>query len=201
MSDDPTAGTTALAAVPSLRRPSTSAQAGAHEDCARPQQSNGSDFHLRIASRTSIASLPAPSQSLDAHPGRAPSPAYIQSHLSRFESALQRDSALALASTDLSTGPGLTASEALARLRRDGPNELSRARRPALIRQLAEVLREPMFLLLFACAALYLLLGDARQAAVLASFVAIVVVVTVLQGWRTRAASVLCCRCGRANGH
>ncbi|HEX7156984.1 MAG TPA: HAD-IC family P-type ATPase, partial [Burkholderiaceae bacterium] len=80
---------------------------------------------------------------------------------------------------------GLTASEALARLRRDGPNELSRAGRPALLRLSAEVLREPMFLLLFACAALYLLLGDARQAAVLASFVAIVMAVTVAQGWRT----------------
>jgi Ca2+-transporting ATPase len=90
-----------------------------------------------------------------------------------------------LNSSEHAADAGLTASEALARLRRDGPNELSRAGRPALLRLAVEVAGEPMFLLLLACAALYLLLGDARQAAVLASFVGIVIVVTVLQGWRT----------------
>ena len=80
---------------------------------------------------------------------------------------------------------GLSAAEAARRLQADGPNELPGHRPrnlPAIIR---EVLSEPMFLLLIAAAAIYIVLGDVREASVLAASIVVIVVITVLQQRRT----------------
>ena len=84
--------------------------------------------------------------------------------------------------------PGLSADEAAARLRRDGPNQLPHPdtrRWPAIV---AEVVREPMLLLLASAAVLYLVLGDPGDAAVLLASVVMVVLLTVYQELRAEKA-------------
>ena len=51
-----------------------------------------------------------------------------------------------------------------------------------------EVLREPMFLLLMACGAIYLALGDRQEALMLLGFVALVIVMTWVQKRRSQEA-------------
>jgi Ca2+-transporting ATPase len=84
--------------------------------------------------------------------------------------------------------PGLTSAEARARLAIDGPNALPVPSRGAILALLAGVLREPMFLLLLAAVGVYLVLGDAHQALVLAASLVVVVAITVIQERRTERA-------------
>ena len=76
---------------------------------------------------------------------------------------------------------GLTGAEAARRLAEEGPNTLPRADRrgPAAIAR--GVVREPMFLLLGACVAIYLVLGDVREALVLGASLFVVIAITVAQ--------------------
>ena len=83
---------------------------------------------------------------------------------------------------------GLTQSEAEQRLRTEGANSLPTADGQRLLRAIARVLAEPMFLLLCAAVALYVLLGDVREALVLASSLLVVVTITVLQEQRAERA-------------
>lgn len=76
---------------------------------------------------------------------------------------------------------GLTAAEAARRLREEGPNSIPSATRPGLARLALEVLREPTFLLLCAASGIYLLIGDVLEALVLASFVLVIMAITVAQ--------------------
>ena len=89
--------------------------------------------------------------------------------------------------TDPSTA-GLTSAQALERLAAEGPNVLSVARRSTLAAIALEVAREPMFLLLGAAAAIYLVLGDVREALVLAASVLVVVAITAAQRRKTERA-------------
>ncbi len=83
---------------------------------------------------------------------------------------------------------GLSASEARRRLERDGFNELPRAAHRSFLRIVAEVMREPMLLLLSAAAGLYLVLGDVQEALVLCVSVVVVVGVTVHQAGKSERA-------------
>ena len=83
---------------------------------------------------------------------------------------------------------GLSGREATARLQRDGYNELPAARSRNVARIALDVVREPMFLLLVSCAAIYLALGDLREAWVLAAFVGVVLGITIVQQRRTERA-------------
>jgi len=83
---------------------------------------------------------------------------------------------------------GLSRREASERLRRDGPNELPAATRNGAYQLLWEVLREPMFLLLVACGAIYLALGDRNEALMLLGFVVVVIAMTYAQKRRSQAA-------------
>jgi P-type Ca2+ transporter type 2C len=83
---------------------------------------------------------------------------------------------------------GLTADEAQARLRADGPNELPSQKPRNLLAITREVLTEPMFLLLIAAAAIYVVLGDKREALILAASIVIVIAITALQQRRTERA-------------
>ena len=80
---------------------------------------------------------------------------------------------------------GLGQAEALARLAAEGPNELGTDQRRSLLKIAAEVVREPMFLLLLGAGAIYLLMGDGHEAIILLGFVIIIMVVTILQERRT----------------
>jgi Ca2+-transporting ATPase len=81
--------------------------------------------------------------------------------------------------------PGLSAADAAARLQRDGPNLLPQPDRRRWPRMVLDVVREPMLLLLVAAAVLYLLLGDARDAAILGASVLAVVALTLYQEVRS----------------
>src|SRR5690606_30060101 len=83
---------------------------------------------------------------------------------------------------------GLTEREAARRLSRDGPNTLPHPDRRNVWRILRSVLLEPMLLLLLASAGIYLLLGDPREAAVLAASIALVAGLTVHQEYRSERA-------------
>lgn len=76
---------------------------------------------------------------------------------------------------------GLSGAEAARRLASEGPNVLPSAERRGVLGIALEVLREPMFLLLVAGSAIYLLLGDAREALILGASILVVVVITVAQ--------------------
>ena len=79
----------------------------------------------------------------------------------------------------------LTTAEAAARLAHDGYNELSSAkpRRPWTIAW--DVVREPMFLLLICAAAIYLALGDLREALALLASVLVMIGITFYQQRKT----------------
>ncbi len=83
---------------------------------------------------------------------------------------------------------GLTTIEAKARLTRDGYNELPSARSKNIWRIAAEVIREPMFLLLISCAALYMVLGDYREGIIMLFTVCIIIFITFFQYRKTERA-------------
>jgi Ca2+-transporting ATPase len=84
--------------------------------------------------------------------------------------------------------PGLASAEAAARLRRDGPNRLPQPDRRRWPQVVAAVLREPMILMLVAASVVYLLLGDATEAGILAASVVLVAALTVFQELRSERA-------------
>jgi P-type Ca2+ transporter type 2C len=76
---------------------------------------------------------------------------------------------------------GLSSAQAAARLAAEGPNALPSAARRSTLALALGVLREPMFALLIAAAAVYLVLGDLAEALVLAASVVVMIAITVLQ--------------------
>src|SRR3569623_431740 len=81
--------------------------------------------------------------------------------------------------------PGLTVSEAQARLKAEGFNELPRTGRRTIIGLVLEVLREPMLLLLLAGGLIYFVFGDLGEAVLLLAFAAIAIGITIVQEART----------------
>jgi Ca2+-transporting ATPase len=85
---------------------------------------------------------------------------------------------------------GLTDLEAATRLRRDGHNELPTAQSRGLMAMAVDVVREPMFLLLLATGAVYLLLGDPAESAAILGAVFLVIGITIYQEHKTERALV-----------
>jgi Ca2+-transporting ATPase len=83
------------------------------------------------------------------------------------------------------TTAGLADTEAAARLRAEGFNELPGRQRRGLIRILIDVVAEPMFALLLGAAAVYLALGDLKEAVVLVLFACTSVSIALVQESRT----------------
>ncbi|MBZ5708123.1 cation-translocating P-type ATPase [Nannocystis pusilla] len=83
---------------------------------------------------------------------------------------------------------GLTEAEAARRLAAEGPNSLARDQQRGLLVLLGEALREPMFLLLLACGAIYFVIGDLREAITLLACVVLVLAISVIQAHRTERA-------------
>jgi Ca2+-transporting ATPase len=80
---------------------------------------------------------------------------------------------------------GLTALEAQARLGRDGANELRVTPRDSVLQALVDLLKEPLFLLLFTAAGLYAWLGDGAEALALLASAAVAAAITLYQKYRT----------------
>ncbi|SCK50977.1 Ca2+-transporting ATPase [Variovorax sp. HW608] len=83
---------------------------------------------------------------------------------------------------------GLSDGEAALRRQRDGPNELPVSRPRGVLRLAREVASEPMFLLLAACGAIYMMLGDAWEALMLLGFVFVVMGISFFQQRRSERA-------------
>eukprot|EP01136_Pigoraptor_vietnamica_P033841 Opistho-1_new@97121 len=80
---------------------------------------------------------------------------------------------------------GLTSIEARQRLSQQGPNELPATAQRGAWGLLRDVVLEPMFLLLVACGAIYLALGDRHEALMLLGFVLVVIGITYVQKRRS----------------
>ena len=89
---------------------------------------------------------------------------------------------------DITSFPYLTESEASELLKREGYNELPASRNRSITAIALDVVREPMFLLLIACGAMYLLLGDIQEAVLLLSFVFVIMGITLYQERKTERA-------------
>jgi len=76
---------------------------------------------------------------------------------------------------------GLSHSEAAARLKIHGYNELPAVKKRTLFPMLLEIVREPMFVLLLSAGLIYLALGDADDALMLLGFVLITMAITIFQ--------------------
>jgi len=83
---------------------------------------------------------------------------------------------------------GLSAQEAARRLKEEGRNELPSGKSRTLLHILLELVREPMLLLLIACAVIYLFLGDLKEALLLAGSVGLIIGISVYQQGRTERA-------------
>ena len=86
------------------------------------------------------------------------------------------------------TAGALTGHEAASRLARDGFNELPSAKPRTPWAIAWEVVREPMFLLLIGAAAIYLALGDRREALALVASVGVMIGITFYQERKTERA-------------
>ena len=80
---------------------------------------------------------------------------------------------------------GLSETEAQARLKTEGYNELPRPDRRTPLRIIIEVMREPMLALLLGGGVIYLVLGDLKEALILLAFAMMSVLITVVQETRT----------------
>jgi Ca2+-transporting ATPase len=80
---------------------------------------------------------------------------------------------------------GLSTAEAQRRLAASGYNELRPTKSRRVWHIIAEVLREPMFLLLISAGGIYLLLGDVQDALMLLFFVVLIILLTVFQQRRS----------------
>ena len=89
---------------------------------------------------------------------------------------------------DPRTIAGLSSAEVAEKLDSVGYNELPTAKRRSVLAIALEVVREPMFLLLAAGGALYLILGDVQEAMMLLGFVFVVMGITLYQERKTERA-------------
>ena len=90
--------------------------------------------------------------------------------------------------TDLKSMAGLSEQEAADRLQQEGFNELPSTRQRSLLAIAAEVLQEPIFLLLVACGVIYFILGDVQEALILLGFVLFITGITLYQEQKTERA-------------
>jgi len=91
---------------------------------------------------------------------------------------------------DLQSITGLTEGQVRQQLEQEGYNELPTSQQRGVVRIALEVIREPMFLLLVACGAVYLLMGRQHigDALMLLGFVFVVMGITIVQERRTERA-------------
>ena len=89
---------------------------------------------------------------------------------------------------DMKNIKGLSDVEAREQLATEGYNELPSSKPRGLLWLALDVVREPMFLLLVACGAIYLVIGDFQEAAMLLFFVFVIMGITFYQNRKTERA-------------
>ncbi len=89
---------------------------------------------------------------------------------------------------DIETITGLSERHAQELIEKEGYNEIPSTKKRSSIAIIIEVIREPMFLLLVACGAIYFFLGDIREASMLLAFVFVVIGITFYQERKTERA-------------
>jgi len=87
--------------------------------------------------------------------------------------------------TDVQKAKGLTDAEAAERLKVHGENVLQSSKPRSFLAIAFGTVREPMFLLLLGCGALYLALGDIGEASLMMSAILAVIGITIVQERRT----------------
>jgi len=80
---------------------------------------------------------------------------------------------------------GITSTEAAALLSEHGYNELPSAKPKKIWKIASEVIKEPMFILLLACGALYVILGDYSEGIILLCWVFVIIFITFYQHRKT----------------
>lgn len=80
---------------------------------------------------------------------------------------------------------GLSEEAAKSRLLKEGFNELPSAKPRNVLHIALDVVREPMFLLLVGCGAIYFLIGERADAMMLMGFVVVVISITFFQERKT----------------
>ena len=80
---------------------------------------------------------------------------------------------------------GLTADEAAARLKEHGPNELPSTKERTILREIVDVVRQPMLLLLLGAGTVNLLLAEVLDGLLLLSFVLVVIGISIYQEHKT----------------
>ena len=90
-----------------------------------------------------------------------------------------------VSASEVSDLSGLTQAAAQARLRKDGPNALPGRDRRGFLAIVIEILREPMFALLLVGGAVYVAIGELRDALVLLAFAVLSVTIAVIQEFRS----------------
>lgn len=92
---------------------------------------------------------------------------------------------MSLTHAEINQLTGLSTEEAQELLKKHGYNELPSGKKRSIFKIIFEVLREPMILLLIACAVLYFFLGDFKEALMLVASVGVVSIITIVQENRT----------------
>jgi len=90
-----------------------------------------------------------------------------------------------LSESELKNLKGLSDKEVFEKFEKYGYNELPSAKKKGILNIVFEVLKEPMFMLLVACGAIYLLLGDVEEAMLLLGFVFVIMGITIYQENKT----------------
>ena len=93
-----------------------------------------------------------------------------------------------LSESQLKNLKGLSDKEVSERVEKFGYNELPSSKKKDILHIIFEVFREPMFMLLVACGAIYLLLGDIEEAVLLLGFVFVIMGITIYQENKTETA-------------
>ena len=103
-------------------------------------------------------------------------------------SVYEKNPASAGTSLDLIGFAGLSEEDARRNIASFGPNEIASQQKRGLFAIVIEVVREPMFLMLVAAGALYLVMGSTGDALMLLGFVFVVMAITIVQERRTERA-------------
>ena len=80
---------------------------------------------------------------------------------------------------------GLTASQVKDLQAQYGKNELTKQKKQNFLVKVFHIVSEPMFLLLLAAAVIYFVLGEARDGAIMLTFVLGIISIDVIQEWKT----------------
>ncbi len=80
---------------------------------------------------------------------------------------------------------GLTESEVRQSRERHGVNAIVPPKRPNALRKILSLLKEPMFILLFATAAVYFFIGEEADGFLMLGFVVVIAGINLFQEWRT----------------